>query len=139
MERLEGWKSDAAFRDKLIASMPGLKERAKTLIEIGHGAAFLRAQRPIALDDKASQLLNGEARALLKRLLDRLEVRNDWAVGDIEAAVRSFAEDENLKLGKVAQPLRAAVTGSSVSPPIFDVLATLGRDEALGRIRDQAA
>ncbi len=139
MERLEGWNCDAPFRAKLIASMPGLKERAKTLLEIGHGAAFLRVQRPISLDDKASQLLNGEARALLKRLLDRLETRNDWAAGEIEAVVRGFAEDENLKLGKVAQPLRAAVTGSSVSPPIFDVLATLGRDEALGRIKDQAA
>ena len=139
MQRLEGWADDSALRAKLIAAMPGLKERAKTLLEIGRGAAFLRAQRPIVLDDKASQLLDGEARALLKRLLDRLEVRNDWAVGDIEATVRGFAEDENLKLGKVAQPLRAAVTGSSVSPPIFDVLATLGRDEALGRIRDQAA
>lgn len=139
MERVEQWTVDAAFRDKLIAAMPGLKERAKTLLEIGHGAAFLRAQRPIALDDKASQLLNSEARALLKRLLDRLEVRNDWVVEEIEATVRCFAEDENLKLGKVAQPLRAAVTGSSVSPPIFDVLATLGRDEALGRIKDQAA
>ncbi|MEQ8741189.1 MAG: glutamate--tRNA ligase, partial [Hoeflea sp.] len=83
--------------------------------------------------------LNPEARALLARLASRLEAHNDWALSAIEETIRSFAEEENLKLGKVAQPLRAAVTGSTVSPPIFDVLATLGREEALGRIKDQAA
>lgn len=139
MSRLEGWKTDAAFRQKLVALMPGLKERAKTLIELGKGAAFLLAERPLAFDDKALQLLNPEARALLARLVSRLEARNDWELEKIEATIRAFAEEENLKLGKVAQPLRAAVTGSTVSPPIFDVLATLGREEALGRIKDQAA
>ena len=139
MTHLNGWKTDEAFRQKLIALMPGLKERAKTLVELGQGAAFLLAQRPLSFDDKALQLLNPEARALLARLVSRLEAHNDWALAEIEATIRSFAEEENLKLGKVAQPLRAAVTGSTVSPPIFDVLATLGREEALGRIKDQAA
>lgn len=139
MTHLNGWKTDEAFRQKLIALMPGLKERAKTLVELGQGAAFLLAQRPLSFDDKALQLLNSEARALLARLVSRLEAHNDWALAEIEATIRSFAEEENLKLGKVAQPLRAAVTGSTVSPPIFDVLATLGREEALGRIKDQAA
>ena len=139
MTRLEGWQVDDAFRAKLLALMPGLKERAKTLVELGRGAAFLLARRPLTCDDKASQLLNEEARSLLSRLASRLEARNDWELGEIEATVRAFAEEENLKLGKVAQPLRAAVTGTTVSPPIFDVLATLGREEALGRIKDQAA
>ncbi|MEQ8268212.1 MAG: glutamate--tRNA ligase [Parvibaculum sp.] len=139
MTHLEGWATDEGFRQKLIALMPGLKERAKTLVELGKSASFLLARRPLTCDDKALQLLNPDARSLLARLANRLEARNDWDVSEIEAAVRSFAEDENLKLGKVAQPLRAAVTGSTVSPPIFDVLATLGREEALGRIRDQAA
>jgi glutamyl-tRNA synthetase len=139
MTRLNGWKTDDAFRNKLVALMPGLKERAKTLVELGQGAAFLLAQRPLSFDDKALQLLNPEARALLARLVSRLEAHNDWALAEIEATIRSFAEEENLKLGKVAQPLRAAVTGSTVSPPIFDVLATLGREEAIGRIKDQAA
>ena len=139
MTRLNGWKTDDAFRRKLIALMPGLKERAKTVVELGQGAAFLLAQRPLSCDDKAAQLLNPEARALLARLVSRLEAHNDWALEHIEAEIRAFAEEENLKLGKVAQPLRAAVTGSTVSPPIFDVLATLGRDEALARIKDQAA
>lgn len=139
MTRVDGWQTDAVFRSKLLALMPGLKERAKTLVELGRGAAFLLARRPLTCDDKASQLLNDESRALLSRLALRLEARNDWALEDIEATVRAFAEEENLKLGKVAQPLRAAVTGSTVSPPIFDVLATLGREESLGRIKDQAA
>lgn len=139
MTRLNGWKTDDVFRNKLIGLMPGLKERAKTLVELGQGAAFLLARRPLSFDDKAIQLLNPEARALLARLASRLEAHNDWALAAIEETIRSFAEEENLKLGKVAQPLRAAVTGSTVSPPIFDVLATLGREEALGRIKDQAA
>jgi len=139
MTRLDGWQADDVFRSKLIALMPGLKERAKTLVELGRGAAFLLARRPLACDEKASQLLNEESRALLSRLVHRLEAGNDWEIAEIEATIRAFAEEENLKLGKVAQPLRAAVTGSTVSPPIFDVLATLGREESIGRIKDQAA
>ena len=139
MTRLDGWQTDDVFRSKLIALMPGLKERAKTLVELGRGVAFLLARRPLACDEKANQLLNDESRALLSRLVPRLEARNVWEIAEIEATIRAFAEEENLKLGKVAQPLRAAVTGSTVSPPIFDVLATLGRDEAIGRIKDQAA
>lgn len=139
MTRLDGWQADDVFRSKLIALMPGLKERAKTLVELGRGAAFLLARRPLACDEKASQLLNDESRALLSRLVHRLEAGNDWEIAEIEATIRAFAEEENLKLGKVAQPLRAAVTGSTVSPPIFDVLATLGREESIGRIKDQAA
>ncbi len=139
MARLKGWKTDAAFRQKLLDLMPALKERAKTLVELGEGVAFLLAQRPLSFDDKAQQLLTDDARALLGRLASRLEADNDWELEKIEATIRTVAEEEGLKLGKVAQPLRAAVTGSTVSPPIFDVLAILGREEALARIRDQAA
>ncbi|MGB6086147.1 glutamate--tRNA ligase [Parvibaculum sp.] len=139
MARLKGWKTDDAFRQKLLGLMPALKERAKTLVELGESVAFLLAQRPLSFDDKAQQLLTEEARALLGRLASRLEADNDWELKKIEATIRTVAEEEGLKLGKVAQPLRAAVTGSTVSPPIFDVLAILGREEALARIRDQAA
>ncbi|MGB5093867.1 MAG: glutamate--tRNA ligase [Parvibaculum sp.] len=139
MARLQGWDATPELRAKLIEAMPGLKERAKTLIELGKAARFLIAQRPLALDESATKLLNDEAKGILARLLPSLEALHDWTAEDSEGVVRAFAESENLKLGKVAQPLRAALTGSSVSPPIFDVLATLGRDEALGRIKDQAA
>lgn len=138
MTQLDGWNVDADFRAKFIAAMPGIKERAKTLIDVAKGADFLRAARPLTLDEKAIKILDTDTKSLLGRLLPRLEARNEWTAAGIEADVRAFAENEELKLGKIAQPLRAAVTGQTVSPPIFDVLATLGQDEALGRIRDQA-
>src|SRR6185295_10761027 len=106
---------------------------AKTLRELVDGAAYLIAERPLALDDKAAKLLDADARALLGGLLPGLEAVQDWAAPALEAAVRTFAEVGGHKLGKVAQPLRAALTGRSVSPPVFDVMAVLGREEALAR------
>jgi glutamyl-tRNA synthetase len=139
MTRTENWQVDTDFRAKFIAAMPGIKERAKTLIEVARGADFLRATRPLNFDEKAEKMLDADTKALLGRLLPKFEARNEWTAEAIEADVRAFAEDEGLKLGKIAQPLRAAATGQTVSPPIFDVLATLGREEALARIRDQTA
>ena len=124
---------------KLMAAMPGLKERAKTLVELQHSSGFLFASRPLTMEDKAKALLDDGGREVMAKLLPELESVNDWAVEPLEAAVRAFAEANELKLGKVAQPLRAALTGSTQSPPIFDVLAVLGRDESLGRLRDQAS
>jgi glutamyl-tRNA synthetase len=123
--------------DRLAAALPSLKDRAKTLQELVDGAAYVIAKRPLALDDKASKLLDADARAILAKLAPRLEAV-DWSVPALEAAVRAFVEESGLKLGKVAQPLRAALTGRSVSPPVFDVMVVLGREEALARIRDQA-
>jgi glutamyl-tRNA synthetase len=125
--------------DRFAQALPSLKERAKTLKELVDGAAYLFAQRPLALDDKAAKLLDGEARAMLARLLPRLEAVGDWVAPALEGAVRALAEESGAKLGKVAQPLRAALTGRSVSPPVFDVMAVLGREEALARLKDQAA
>ena len=124
--------------DKLAAALPTLKTRAKTLKELIDGAGFLLASRPLALEEKAAQALDAQARELLAQLLPHLESVADWQVPALEAAVRAFAEAAGQKLGKVAQPLRAALTGKSVSPPVFDVMAALGREEALARIRDQA-
>jgi glutamyl-tRNA synthetase len=124
--------------DKLAAALPSLKGRAKTLKELVDGARYLTASRPLALDDKAAKALDASARALLTRLLARLEAANDWQAPALEAVVRAFSEAEGAKLGAVAQPLRAALTGTAVSPPVFDVMAALGREEALARLRDQA-
>jgi glutamyl-tRNA synthetase len=124
--------------DRFVAALPTLKERAKTLLDLIEGAAYLMAQRPIALDDKAAKALDAEARASLAKLLLQLEVAPDWKATALEGLVRTFAEAAGQKLGKVAQPLRAALTGRTVSPPVFDVMAVLGREEALARIRDQA-
>jgi glutamyl-tRNA synthetase len=130
---------DASMRAKLLIAMPGLKERAKTLIELINGTEFLFADRPLPLDEKAQKLLDGEGRQRLADLLPKLETAGHWKPSELEEIVRTYAEASGAKLGKVAQPLRAALTGKSVSPPVFDVLAALGREEALARIRDQAA
>lgn len=123
---------------KFLAALPGLKERAKTLVELLDSARYLWVQRPLDLDEKAAKLLNEEARRVLALLLPAFEGLDTWSAETTEAAVRAFAEAENLKLGKVAQPLRAALTGRSTSPGIFDVLDVLGRDESIARIREQA-
>jgi glutamyl-tRNA synthetase len=123
---------------QLLKALPGLKERAKTLVELKTSAAFLFAQRPLPLDEKAAALLNDEGKAALKGVLSVLEAAADWTAASLEAAVKAHAEAQGLKLGKLAQPLRAALTGTSTSPGIFDVLEVLGRDESLGRIHDQA-
>ena len=125
--------------DRFAAALPTLKERAKTLLDLIEGAAYLTAQRPIALDDKAAKALDPEARASLVKLLLQLEAAPDWTGPALEALVRTFAEATGQKLGKIAQPLRAALTGRTVSPPVFDVMAVLGREEALARIRDQTS
>ncbi|WP_298954477.1 glutamate--tRNA ligase [uncultured Methylobacterium sp.] len=130
---------DPALRDKLLAAMPGLKERAKTLVELLDSAYYLYAPRPLALDDKASGLLGNGGRERLAGVLPQLEALPDWTAASTEEAVRSFAGTAGVKLGQVAQPLRAALTGRATSPPLFDVMAVLGRDESLRRLHDQAA
>jgi len=121
---------------RLTAAMPGLKERAKTLLELMDNAAFLTATRPLELDAKAGKLLDDGARQMLGNLCAAFENVSDWSSEALETAVRDFAGENDLKLGKVAQPLRAALTGRTVSPPIFDVMAVLGRTETLLRLRD---
>jgi glutamyl-tRNA synthetase len=127
----DGWS-------KLEHALPGLKERAKTLVEILDNAEYLFAKRPLALEAQAEKLLDESGRKTLGALLPRLEQIEPWGPEALNAAVRAYAEEAHLKLGKVAQPLRAALTGRSTSPGIFEVLEVLGRDESLGRIRDKA-
>ncbi len=129
LDKGDGWA-------RLAAAMGGLKERAKTLRELIDGAHYLFADRPIALDEKAAKLLDADGRAALAALIPRLEAVDDWTAPALEGAVRVYADQTGLKLGKVAQPVRAALTGRSVSPPVFDVMAVLGRDESLARLKD---
>jgi glutamyl-tRNA synthetase len=131
-------KMTPALRTMMMAAMPGLKERAKTLVELFDASRFLWAGRPLELDDKAKAVLTAEAKGLIAGVLPQLEANSDWTAAAIEAAVRAFAEQSGVKLGAVAQPLRAALTGRTTSPPIFDVLAVLGRSESLARLHDQA-
>ncbi len=125
-------------RAQLLQAMPYLKERAKTLIELIDGSYFIFADRPLEIEPKAAQLLTPENRELIGRLKLALEAVTHWAPDTTEAAVRAFADANSLKLGAVAQPLRAALTGRATSPGIFDVLAVLGRQECLARLADQA-
>jgi glutamyl-tRNA synthetase len=118
--------------------MPGLKERAKTLIELLDSAYYLYAVRPLALEPKAEQLLADGGRERIASLLPHLAELGDWDAGSVEGVVRAFADASGLKLGQVAQPLRAALTGRSTSPGLFDVMTVLGRDETIARLRDQA-
>ena len=123
----------------LAAAMPVLKVRAKDLNELAAGAAFLFATRPLALEEKAAALLTGEARELLGRLTQSLSNQSDWTSEALEANLKSLAAEWGLGLGKLAQPLRAALTGQTTSPGIFDVLVLLGKEESLARIAAQAA
>jgi glutamyl-tRNA synthetase len=131
-------KMTPALRSRLLAAMPGLKERAKTLIELIDSAGFLFADRPMTLDDKAKAVMTGDARMLLKDLLPELEKTEPWTAETAEQTVRAFTERVGVKLGAIAQPLRAALTGRITSPGIFDVLTVLGKTESLARLRDQA-
>ncbi len=131
-------KLTPAVREQIVAAMPDLKERAKTLVDLVDAASFIWAERPLVLDDKANGLLTVEARSLLGDVTGTLETVEPWTADATEQAVRAFAEQKGLKLGAVAQPLRAALTGRITSPGIFNVLAVLGRQESLIRLRDQA-
>jgi glutamyl-tRNA synthetase len=131
-------KMTPRLREQLLAAMPSLKERAKTLVDLIDGAYFLLAARPLALDEKAKALLTPEAKALLHNIGGELAAVQPWTAESTENAVRGFAERHGVKLGAVAQPLRAALTGRTTSPGIFEVLAVLGKNESLARVADHA-
>ncbi len=132
-----GQALDDEARERLRRAMPGLKQRAKTIKELAENGAFYVASRPLEMSGKAAKLLPDEGRARLGRLRPELERLDDWSEAALEAGVRAFAEAEDCKLGQIAQPLRAALSGSHASPGIFEVMAILGRSESLARISDQ--
>ena len=131
-----GPQADVAL---LTDAMPVLKTRARDLNELADGAAFLFEQRPLSLTDKAAALLTPEARDLLGEVSEILRELEHWTTDTLEAKLKACAEQQELGLGKLAQPLRAALTGQTTSPGIFDVLALLGREESLARIDAQVA
>ncbi len=133
---LIGPQADVAL---LTEAMPVLKTRARDLNELADGAAFLFKQRPLEMTEKAAELLDAEARARMAQISVRLSSESDWTIEALEANLKAYAEELDLGLGKLAQPLRAALTGQTTSPGIFDVLVLLGREESLARIDAQAA
>ncbi|MGV7120595.1 glutamate--tRNA ligase [Sphingopyxis sp. 550A] len=134
VEKCVGRALGDAERDLLVRAMESLKPRAKTLDEIAEGATFLFEALPLAVDEKAAQVLRDAPEGVLAGVTDKLRGLNDWNAEDIEAAVRETSESAGIGLGKLAQPLRAALTGRTVSPGIFDVLLLLGRDASLARL-----
>jgi glutamyl-tRNA synthetase len=129
----KGFEADMAL---LTAAMASLKPRAKTTHELAEGAQFLFVKRPIPIDEAARSLLDDASAALVRSVADRFRALGEWTMEAIETAVRAAAEDAGIGLGKVAQPLRAALTGRTTSPGIFDVIFLLGKDETLGRLSD---
>ena len=123
----------------LRRAMPVLKVRAKDMNELADGASFLFRVRPIDVDEKASALLEGSGADLLAKIHAGFVAIDDWNEAAVEAVTRAVAEDAGVGLGKVAQPLRAALTGRTTSPGIFDVVLLLGRAETLGRLEDRLA
>jgi glutamyl-tRNA synthetase len=121
----------------LTRAMPELKPRAKNLNELAEGATFLYRQRPLDFEEKAEALVAGGGAAILARVYTALSALDEWTAAATEAGVRGVAETAGLKLGQVAQPLRAALTGRTTSPGIWDVLVLLGREESLARIADR--
>ena len=133
-----GHPADATTLPRLFMGMAGLKARAKTLEQLADDGLFYVRPRPIPLDDKASALLDPTTRRRLAEHAGLLAPISDWRPATLEAATRDFAAGHSLKVGQIAQPLRAALTGATVSPPIFEVMAALGRRESLARLADVA-
>jgi glutamyl-tRNA synthetase len=123
-------------KTRIRLGMPGMKERAKTLLELADSASVYVASRPLPRDEKAEKHLDEAGRETLKAYVAKVSALSTWERGQLEEAARHLAEEKALKLGQVAQPLRAAATGSTVSPPIFEVMEILGREESLARIAD---
>lgn len=129
--------SDTA-QERIARGIGGVKQRSRTLVELAAGLVFYARQGAPTPDEKAAALLTANAKSVLAGVAGALEPAT-WSEPDLEAAVKSFAEGAGIKLGQVAQPLRVALTGSTVSPGIFEVLAILGREESLSRLRIAAA
>jgi len=130
------WTLDATGRERLLKGMNGLKQRAKTVVELADSAAFYIAKRPLALDDKAKELLDKGGRDTIRALLPKFEAHTGWTHDDLQQLCKEYAEASGLKLGVVAQPLRAALSGKTVSPGVFEVMEILGKEESLGRLKD---
>lgn len=127
----------ATQKEQLKRAMPILKDRSKTIVELSNEAAFIFKQRPISLDEKSVTLLNAENKVLLKALLPLLIACTDWTKDHLTLLVQKFSENNQLKLAEIAQPLRAAITGQTKAPGIFQLLTILPKDEVIARLKDQ--
>jgi len=130
-----GREVDAKCRDILLAGMDGLKQRAKTLLELADSALFyIQAPTYPLTIEKAAKLLAGDGAAMVREVAGRFSELDNWEASALEEVVRGYAESKELGLGKIAQPLRAALTGSNISPGVFEIMEVLGREESLTRL-----
>jgi len=136
IEKQTGASVDAAGRARLRAGMDGLKPRAKSLVELADNAAFYisRPQHPLQ-NAKAQKMLADDAPERLSGLVPLLDAASDWSAATLETEIRGYAEKNALGLGRIAQPIRAAVSGSNASPGIFEVMEVLGKEETMARIK----
>jgi glutamyl-tRNA synthetase len=135
LEKAIGGKLGEDLEQRVLRGLNGVKQRSRTLVELADNLKFYALRGTITLDAKAKALLTPDNKALLGALIPVLESASNWSEAVLEGAVKAFAEGRGVKLGSVAQPLRAALTGGTVSPGIFEVLAVLGRDDSLSRIK----
>lgn len=138
LEKIAGQALDASAAQRVRTGMPGLKPRAKTLLELAETALVYVRTRPLEYDEKAQRLISENAETL-SAMKPFLAAQDDWTADRLESAVRMQAESLGVKLGKLAQPLRAAIVGVAVSPPLFEVMEIWGREECLARLNDATA
>lgn len=138
VERLDDLTGLKANRETVLRALPELQPRAKTVLELIELAQFIYATRPLSVDEAAQKHLTDESRLAIGEIAEKLKSIENWQADDINAVVRAYAEAKEMKLGKVAQPLRVALTGRTVSPGVFEVMELIGREESLSRLGDQA-
>ncbi|MEL6287473.1 MAG: glutamate--tRNA ligase [Pseudomonadota bacterium] len=138
VDGVDRFQFDETTRERMCRAMPALTERATTIVELGDKAGFIFAHRPIEIEPKASKLLSEQGRAYLAEIRNEFAALHDWTSPALEAVVKRFAESREVGLGKIAQPIRGALTGTPNAPGIYDCLYALGREESLARIDDQA-
>jgi glutamyl-tRNA synthetase len=138
LEKELGEKPDEVGLQRLKHGLHDLKERAQTLVELAKAGLFYLRRRPLPLDEQAAKVLDQPTRALLGEMRQALVSLDEFRHDKIEGALKEFSAKKDLKLGKVAMPLRAAITGTTNSPSIFHVAEILGKDETLARLSDVA-
>ena len=131
-------KGLAANKQTILSALKELKPRAKTILDLIELARFIYAIRPLQLDEKANNILTDENKIMIGKIITKLNDLTNWSLEEIKNQIKEFADENDQKLGKVAQPLRSALTGTTASPSIFDVMVLIGKDESLNRLKDQA-
>ena len=130
------WTVNNEHKNILLKAMNGLKQRAKTIVELAENAAFYVAQRPIKLDEKAKAIIEKGGREIIAGILPELEKCSDWNHDSLQQLCKDYGEKIGQKLGNIAQPLRSAICGKTTSPSMFEVMEILGKKETTLRLKD---